>query len=636
MSAASTPAAAPVAPLDLSRPLRLHVVGVGGPGMSAIAIALAEMGHAVSGSDLREQPVLDRVRAAGRRRSTSATIPPSSTAATPSRRRRRSPTATSSCARPASTGIPTLRRAGMLASICAQARSVAVAGTHGKTTTTSMLMLILAEAGLAPSFIVGGDVTDAGTGAHWTGGEWLVVEADESDGTHLELPLHGTILTNVELDFLEHYGSFDGARRRLRPLPRPRSPGRRWCAPTTRVRRDLAARHGAVTYGLDAGADFRAVDVRVRRRVVPLRRRARRGRRALGEVALPLRGVHNVVNAIGAIAMATRARRAVRRRRRARWPASAASPGGSTSAASTAGRRSSTTTPTCPPRSPPSSPPPATAATAGGGSIVAFQPNRFNRIAEMWRDYADAFVGADVVVITEIYPSGTTPIPGVTGELIVNAVLDAHPRARVVWLPRRDDVVSFLAGEVGPGDVCISMGCGDIATLPEEILARRAAAAERRDGRCDRPRPTAADAAVGGRGGAEVLGPTPTRDEPLAPLTTYRVGGPAALFVRARSLDDLRRVAAAAPGLGAAGARRRPRLEPARRRRRASPGSPSASPTSPATSSCRRTASRARGRRHGGRRCRPAGARPADRGGRADRASSGPSACPARSAGRCG
>ena len=107
--------------------------------------------------------------------------------------------------------------------------------------------------------------------------------------------------------------------------------------------------------------------------------------------------------------------------------------------------------------------------------VVAFQPNRYNRIAEMWLEYADAFVDADVVVITEIYPSGTHPIPGVTGKLIVNAVVDAHPRSRVVWLPRRDDVVSFLAGEVGPGDVCISMGCGDIATLPEEILARRAA-----------------------------------------------------------------------------------------------------------------------------------------------------------------
>ena len=106
-------------------------------------------------------------------------------------------------------GLPVLSRAGMLASICACARSLGVAGTHGKTTTSSMLMLILAEAGLRPSFVIGGDVTDMGTGAQWTGGEWFVVEADESDGTHLELPLHGTILTNVETDHLDHYGSFE-------------------------------------------------------------------------------------------------------------------------------------------------------------------------------------------------------------------------------------------------------------------------------------------------------------------------------------------------------------------------------------------------------------------------------------------
>jgi UDP-N-acetylmuramate--alanine ligase len=119
------------------------------------------------------------------------------------------------------------------------------------------------------------------------------------------------------------------------------------------------------------------------------------------------------------------------------------------------------------------------AAARGSGDdwkrvIAVFQPNRFNRMSVMSREYADAFVGADVVVLTEIYASGTTPIPGVTGHLVVDAVLAAHPEAHVVWLPRRDDIVSFLAGEVGEGDVCISRGCGDIATLPEEVLARRA------------------------------------------------------------------------------------------------------------------------------------------------------------------
>jgi UDP-N-acetylmuramate--alanine ligase len=441
--------------------------------MSAIAITLAEMGHTVSGSDLRDQPVLDRVRAAGvdvhvghdpavvegcDAVTSSTAIPDTNIEVRAARQ----------------LGIPTLRRAGMLASICAQARAVAVAGTHGKTTTTSMLMLILAEGGLAPSFIVGGDVTDAGTGAHWTGGEWLVVEADESDATHLELPLHATILLNIDLDFLEHYGSFealvDGFDRYLGHIAGPKV----ICIDDP-VCAELAARHGGITYGL-GDADFRAVDVRSADgsfRFAVERRLADGSAERLGDIALPLRGVHNVVNAVGAVAMAMSlgvpfeaCRDAL-----ARFGGVARRfdirglDGGATFvddyghlpaeiAAVVAAARDS--------------------GDGWGRVVVAFQPNRFNRIAEMWREYADAFVGADVVVLTDIYPSGTTPIPGVTGRLLVNAVLDAHPLARVVWLPRRDDMVSFLAGEVGRGDVCISMGCGDIATLPEEIMARRA------------------------------------------------------------------------------------------------------------------------------------------------------------------
>ncbi|HVE19980.1 MAG TPA: Mur ligase domain-containing protein, partial [Ilumatobacteraceae bacterium] len=174
--------------------------------MSAIAIALAEMGHRVSGSDLRERPVLERVRAAGvevyvghdRRYVEGCAAVTASTAV---------PANNVELDQALKSGIAVLTRAGMLSSICAQAKSLGVAGTHGKTTTTSMLMLILSAAGLRPSFIIGGDVTDMGTGAQWTGGEWLVVEADESDGTHLELPLFGTMLTNVEVDHLDFYGT---------------------------------------------------------------------------------------------------------------------------------------------------------------------------------------------------------------------------------------------------------------------------------------------------------------------------------------------------------------------------------------------------------------------------------------------
>ena len=460
----------PVPPLDLSRRQRLHVIGVGGPGMSAIAITLAEMGHTVSGSDLREQAVLDRVRAAGvdvRVGHHSANVEgcDAVTASTAI------PAHNVELTRAAALGIPTLRRAGMLASICEMVRAVAVAGTHGKTTTTSMLMLSLAEAGMRPSFLIGGDVTDAGTGAQWTGNDLLVVEADESDGTHLELPIFATMLTNIEVDHLDHYGSFaaivDGFDRYLASIDGPKV----LCADDPRCV-TLAAAHGAVTYGLDAGADFRAVAI------VPAAGSfgfdvEHRGAR-LGHIDLPMRGVHNVVNAVGVVAMASELG--------ASFPAVAAAlarfggvarrfdvrgvDGGATFvddyahlpteiAAVLAGARGS---------------------GDGWSRVLAvFQPNRFNRMSEISRDYADAFVDADVVVLTDIYASGTTPIPGVTGQLVVDAVLEAHPDTRVVWLPRRDDMISFLAGEVGPGDVCISMGCGDIAKLPEEVMNRRAA-----------------------------------------------------------------------------------------------------------------------------------------------------------------
>ena len=165
-----------------------------------------------------------------------------------------------------------------------------------------------------------------------------------------------------------------------------------------------------------------------------------------------------------------------------------------------------------------------------------FQPNRYNRMNVLSPEYRDAFVDADVVVLTEIYPSGTTPIPGVTGKLVVNAVLDAHPETRMVWLPRREDLVDWLARELRPGDVSISMGCGDVASLPDEVLARRA---ELRS--------------AGTMSVAEALARLDgfaVADEPLAPRTTYKVGGAAAVFATPRTLDELRAVSVVAADTG--------------------------------------------------------------------------------------
>jgi len=458
----------PPVPLDLSSPRRLHVIGVAGPGMSAIALALAQMGHHVSGVDLRERQVLDRLRAAGvtvhvghqRSHVIGCDAVTASTAISPD---------LNELDEARKLGIPTLRRAGMLASICAQAKSLGVAGTHGKTTTTSMLMLILAECGLRPSFVIGGDVTDMGTGAQWTGGDWFVVEADESDGTHLELPLYGSILTNIDVDHLDHYGSLDEIEasfdQYLGQIPGPKVV----CADDPRASK-LADRHGAITYGMSEGATVRAVDVRPENG--SFRFGVERDGRRLADIHLPLRGEHNVVNATGALAMALElgldAAVAAEALERFGGVARRFDVRGFDDGATFVDDYAHLPTEID-----------AVLRAARGSDdgwervVAVFQPNRYNRMAEMWHEYADAFAEADVVVLTDIYPSGTQPIPGITGKLVVNAVLDSNPKTRVVWLPRRDDLVSFLAEEVRTGDVCVSMGCGDIASLPDEVLAVR-------------------------------------------------------------------------------------------------------------------------------------------------------------------
>jgi UDP-N-acetylmuramate--alanine ligase len=461
--------ARPPVPLDLTVPGRYHVVGVGGPGMRAIALVLVEMGHAVSGSDLRESPALDRLRAAGI--SVHVGHAPEHVQGVDA--------VTASTAIPAGNvelvaardaGVPVLRRAGMLASICACARSVAVAGTHGKTTTTSMLAMILQEAGFAPSFVVGGDVNDVGAGAHWSGAPLLAVEADESDGTFLELPLWGTVLTNVETDHLDHFGSFqaivDGFDRYLGQVEGPKVV----CADDA-VAAELAARHGATTYGTDPSATYQAVDVEVGKGTQSFSVQHAGDR--MGRIHLPLRGLHNVRNATGALAMALACG--------ATFEAAAAALarfGGVGRRFDFRGQHQGITLVDDYAHLPSEIAAVLAAARHGGDGwdrlVAVFQPNRYSRMARLSPDYRDAFVDADLTVITDIYPSGESPLPGVTGELVAEAVRAAHPELDVQYVPRRADLVEVLARLLRPGDVCVSMGCGDVASLPSEVLVRLA------------------------------------------------------------------------------------------------------------------------------------------------------------------
>lgn len=445
--------------------------------MNAVAAVLVGMGHHVSGSDIRESVAVQRVRALGAQVQighdpalvdgvdavvTSTAVPDTNPEIQAAR----------------AAGIPVLHRSKVLGAIASTHRSVAVAGTHGKTTTSSMLTLALRAAGWRPSFVIGGDVNEIGTGAGWGDGDVFVVEADESDGTFLDVGAGAVIVTSVEPDHLEHYGpdpssataalhsAFEGF---VSGASGPRvvcldDPGAA----------SLAEGSECITYGTDAQADYRITDVDARRSSIGFS--IVHDDRPPVLVDLPLPGLHNARNATAAFAMAVElgARPdavvgalanfgGVARRYEFRGEMDGVTfvddyahiPGELIAALSTA-------------------------ASGGFRRIVAvFQPHRYSRTATLWPSFADAFVDADVLVLTDVYAAGESPRPGVSGELILHAVLDAHPRSRVVYLPRRDDLVGFLRGELEAGDLCLTLGAGDVTTLATELLATEVPAAKK-------------------------------------------------------------------------------------------------------------------------------------------------------------
>ena len=432
---------------DLATQRRIHVVGVGGPGMSAIATTLQQMGHLVSGSDIKNSLTIERLQALGVQINighniavvvhcdyvtASSAIPQDNIEIVAAR----------------SAGTMVLSRAEILAAICSQRPTIAVAGTHGKTTTTSLLVRIFTHAGLDPNFIVGGDVLNESTGARWTNSQWTIVEADESDGTHLQLPLTGSILTNIDSDHLDHFNDLAGITESF-AIYLSQIQGPRIVCIDDPLIRNLPHTGDWCTYGFDSTADFRCGDVIA--------------------VSMSLRGMHNVLNVTGAVAMAV-------------------SCGIELQVAADAvetfdgvGRRfqiigdfnGATLIDDYAhlPREIEAVLAAAKFSDDGWERIVAvFQPNRYNRMAVMSAEYGDAFANADLVVITDIYSSGTEKIEGVTGELVADAVRARHPAQQVLYFPSRDSLAEQVSVLLQRGDVCISMGCGDIEFLPVEIL----------------------------------------------------------------------------------------------------------------------------------------------------------------------
>jgi UDP-N-acetylmuramate--alanine ligase len=460
--------------LDLTTPTKVHVVGVAGHGMSSLALVLAGMGQRVSGSDGRDVPVLSNLRAHGidvhvgqrAEQVRGADVVTVSTAIPEHNVEVRAARAE---------GIPVVHRSVVLGALTRVRPCVAVAGTHGKTTSASMLALACVAAGLDPALYLGAEAADLGTGGRWGDGPFIV-EADESDGTFLELRCAAAMVTNVEPDHLDHWGSVDGLHdafdRFLAAVEGPRVV----CADDP-VARHLGARHGARSYGFDADADIRIVE-RSPDRAVQHLVLARRGEAApLARITLPLRGAHMATNAAGVLTVAlelgldaddvtTALNRfggvARRFEVRAHLATGDASP--------------SVTLVDDYAHLPAEIAAVLRAARTSGDPweriVAVFQPNRPNRMVTLSPAYADAFVDADVVVIADVYPSGEQPIPGVTGRLVVDAVTESHPDAEVHWVPHRAELAAAVSELLRPGDLCVSMGCGDVETLPDEIEDR--------------------------------------------------------------------------------------------------------------------------------------------------------------------
>jgi len=453
------------AELDLSRPQTVHIVGVGGAGMSAIATVLARQGHTVSGSDLKASRDLDRLPMLGVTTAIghdAANLPLRCDAVVHSTA---VPTRNVEIEAALAQGIPVYRRAAVLAAMSRLAQSIAVAGSHGKTTTSSMLALMMRRADMHPSFLIGGEVNEIGTNAGTDDGKWFIVEADESDGTFLELTLAAAIVTNVEPDHLDHYGGFAELEASFDRFAAGVAGPVVLCADDQGALRLAGSAEHVRTYGFADGADVHIADYAGTRDGSSFT--LVRDGVALGTIELPVAGRHNAQNAAGAAAMALELGASFDA-----IAAACANYGGVARRFQHRGERNGATFIDDYAHLPSEVRAAIGAAREGDWErvVVIFQPHRYTRTHRLWRDFAGAFDAADLLILTDIYSSGETPIPGVTGRLVLRSVLDASPALSVMYLPHRSDLVREVPKLLRDGDLILTLGAGDLTSLPDEVI----------------------------------------------------------------------------------------------------------------------------------------------------------------------
>jgi UDP-N-acetylmuramate--alanine ligase len=477
---------------DLAQPVppaeelgAVHFVGVGGVGMSGIARVMLARGLAVSGSDAKDLPVLAALRAVGGRVEVgfdAARLDGVGTVVAGSAIRDDNVELRAARAR----GLRVLHRSQALQAVMVGRRVAAVAGTNGKTTTSSMLTVVLQHAGWEPSFAIGGELAGAGTNAHDGTGDVFVAEADESDSSFLVYAPDVAVVTNVQPDHLDHHGTVEALERAFVDFAARLRPGgvlvactddRGSAALAARRRAALAApgsgggpRGAVVTFGESLDADVRVSDPRPAggRIGFTLAHGAWGGHpAAVHRIDLRVPGWHNVLDAAAAFAAALalglapdaaadglRAFTGTRRRFEPRGEAAGvrvyddyAHNPAKVAAAVATGRQ-----------------------VAGSGRLcVVFQPHLYSRTLDFAEEFGAALSSADEVVVMDVYAAREDPVPGVTGALVADAV--ALAPERVVHVPSWSAVTAEVCRRVGPGDLVLTVGAGDVTMVAAEVLA---------------------------------------------------------------------------------------------------------------------------------------------------------------------
>mgnify|MGYP001791524892 CR=1 FL=1 len=449
---------------------KIHFIGIGGAGMSGIAQVFHALGYEVTGSDLKRSRYTRMLEEQGM--TVAFGHDPANLA--------RPDAVVVSTAIPSHNlelkaaidrGFPVFQRAQMLAELMEMKRGIAVAGTHGKTTTTSMIANTMELLDLKPSFVVGGELNDVGSNARAGDGEWLVAEADESDGSLLYLHPEIAVITNVELDHHSHYASIDEVievfRKFVEGLPEDGAlviwdhPLLRELAGHTRAR--------VITYGTEETADYQAGNISITREGTEFDLLSHgTGSGGPLPVSLAVRGVHNVLNSLAALAVMDLVGVSPKKSAPALTMFSGAARrfqikgevGGVTIVDDYAHHPTEIQATL------------EAARSAGWTRVIgAFQPHLYSRTRYLHDEFGQALNLCDLAIITDIYGAREEPEPGISGKLVVDSALKWAPESRVAYIPRARDIVPLLLNELRPGDLVLTLGAGDIFKVGEDLLA---------------------------------------------------------------------------------------------------------------------------------------------------------------------